>query len=86
MEFEFLSFYVDIMPPWRGHGRPRRVPMDEEDASAPHTPLPQCDPSILLEFSILFIPQAGLYPPMTFEAFQAFTIYWYAQTQTQTQA
>ena len=36
-------------------------------------------------FSIPSIPQAGLFPPMTLEAFQAFTTYWYAQAQAQTQ-
>ena len=71
------------MPPRKGHGRAHRVPMDEEAASAP---LPQGDPQVPLELPIPPIAQARFFPPMTFEAFQAFTNYWYTQVQAQAQA
>ena len=67
------------MSPRRGHGKPRRVPMDKEAVSAPHVFSPQGDLSVPLEFFIPPISQARPYPPMSFEAFQAFTFYWYAQ-------
>ena len=76
-------YFVDIMPPWRGHDRPRRVLVDEEDASAPYAPLSQGDPPVPPKFSVLLVPQAEIFPPMTLETFQAFTTYWCAQAQAQ---
>ena len=32
------------------------------------------------------MPQSGFFPPMTLEAFQAYTNFWYAQAQVQAQA
>ena len=32
------------------------------------------------------MPQPGFFPPMTFEAYQAYMNFWYTQTQAQTQA
>ena len=69
------------MLPRRVHGRPRKVPVDEEDASATHALPLQDDPQIPPEFSIPPMPQAGFFLPMTFKAFQVFTTYWYAQVQ-----
>ena len=80
LKFEFLSLFVDIMPSQRGRSRPCSVPVDEEDASAPPS---QGDPPIPPKFSVLFVPQAEIFPPMTSEAFQAFTTYWCAQAQAQ---
>ena len=57
--------------------------MGEEAASAPHAPLPQGDPQTPPKFSIPPMPQAGFFPSMSPEAFQAFTNYWYAQAQAQ---
>ena len=59
--------------------------MDEEVASAPHVPLPQGEPQAPPEFQVLPIPQPGFFPPMTSEAFQTYTNFWYAQAQTQAQ-
>ena len=53
--------------------------MDEEAASALHGPPPQDDPLVPPKFPIPLVPQAGLFPPMSLEAFQSFTTYWYAQ-------
>ena len=58
------------------------VPMDEKATSAPHVPPPQGDPKVPPEFPVTPMPQAGFFPPMTVEAFQAFTNYWYTQAQT----
>ena len=68
------------MPPQKGYNRPRMVLMDEEATSASHAPFPQGDPQFPPKFSIPPMPQAGFFPPMTSEAFQAFTNCWYAQT------
>ena len=40
LEFEFIFFFVDIMPPRKGRGKPHNIPMDEEVASATHAPFP----------------------------------------------
>ena len=69
------------MSPQRGRGRPHTILMDEEAASAPHASHPQDDPQIPLEFLVPPMPQIKFFPPMTFETFQAFTTYWYAQAQ-----
>ena len=52
--------------------------MDKEAALAPHAPPPQGDPPVPLKFQVPLVHQAELFPPMSFEAFQAFTIYWNA--------
>ena len=72
-----VFFFVDIILPWRGRGRPCRVPVDEEAASTPHAPLPQGDLLVLLEFSIPSMPQIGFFLPMIPKASQDFTTYWY---------
>ena len=77
-EIEQLSHFVDNMPAWKGHNRPKRVPVDEKAASAPYTPPPQGDPQAPLKFSIPPMLEAGFFAPMTPKAFQAFTNYWYA--------
>ena len=74
---------MDIMPPQREHDRLRKVFVDEEATSALHAPSPQGDPQAPFEFLISPMPQPRFFPPMTLEAFQAFTNYWYAQTQAQ---
>ena len=86
MEFEFLSFFVDIMPSRRGRDRPHRVPIDEKAALAPHASPPQGDPLVPSKFSVPSMPQARLFPSMTPNAFQAFTIYWYALAQAKARA
>ena len=65
------------MPPRRGRSKPRRVLVDEEAASAP--PL-QGELQAPQEFQVPPMPQLGFFPPMTLEAFQAYTNFWYAQT------
>ena len=69
---------MDIPPP-RGRGRPRRVPMDEEATSAPQVPHSQEEPQALLGFEQVLqgfpvppIPQPSFFPPMTPEAYQAY--------------
>ena len=57
--------------------------MDEEAASVPHAPLPQSDPQFPSEFQVPLMPQPRFFPPITIEAFQAYTKIWYAQAQTQ---
>ena len=81
-----LSFFVDNIPPRRGHDRPRRVPVDEEAASFPQGSPPQGDPQFPSKFSISPMPQPGFFPIMTPKAFQAYTNCWYAQAQAQAQA
>ena len=71
------------MPPRRGRDRFHRVLMDEEATSTLHALPLQGDFPVPLEFSIPPIPQARFFPPMTLEAFQAFTTYWYAQAHGQ---
>ena len=51
-----LSLFVDNMSPQRERGRPKRVLMDEEAASAPYAPPPQDDPQAPLEFLIPPMP------------------------------
>ena len=58
MEFEFLSLFVVIMPPRRGHNRPHRIPMDEEAALGPHAPPPLDDPLDPPKFLVPHVPQA----------------------------
>ena len=74
------------MPPRRGRDKTRKVPVDKEVASVPYISLPQGDPQFPLEFLVSPMPQAGFFPLMTHEAFQAYTNYWYAQAQAQAQA
>ena len=50
------SHFVDNMPSHRGRGKPRRVPMDEEAALAPHDPPPQGDPQAQPKFLIPPMP------------------------------
>ena len=79
-------FFLDIMSPRRGRSRSYEVFMDEELASVPHVLPPQGESPILLEFLVPPMCQAKLFPPITHKAFQAFTIYWYVQAQTQVEA
>ena len=59
--------------------QPRRVLVDKEAALAFYAPSPHGDLLVPLEFSVPLMPQARCFPPMTLEAFQAFTTYWYGQ-------
>ena len=52
--------------------------MDEKAASAPYALPLQGDPQVPPEFSVPPMSQVRFFPPMTHEAFQAFTTYWYA--------
>ena len=67
------------MRPWKGRGRPCRLPVDEEAVSVPHALSPQGDPLFLPKVLVPPIPQVEFFPSMTLEAFQAYTNYWYAQ-------
>ena len=78
LKFEYLSLFINIMPSRRERERPCRVPVDEVVVSALHAPPPQGDPQVPSEYPFPPIPQVGFLSPMTIDAFQAFTIYWYA--------
>ena len=69
------------MPPRRGRGRARRVPVDNEVAFASHAPPPQGEPHFPSGFQVPHMPQLDFFPPMTPEAFQGYTKFWYAQAQ-----
>ena len=49
------------MPPQRECDRPRRVLVDEEAASAPHTLTPQGEPHFPLGFQVSSMPQSGFF-------------------------
>ena len=55
--------------------------MDEKAATAPHAPLLQDDPSSTPRLLVLSVHQAEPFPPISLEALQAFTAYWYSQAQ-----
>ena len=69
---------MDLPPPRRGRGRPRRGQVNEEAASAPHNPPPPPEPQGSPSFQVLPMPQLGFFPPMTLEAYQAYMNFWYA--------
>ena len=62
---------MDSPPPRRGRGRPQRVQVNEEVASAPHNPPPPPppEPQGPSGFQVPPMPQPGFFPPMTPEAY-----------------
>ena len=68
----------------QGRGRPYRTWIDEKAASTPHNPQSHGTQE-QLEFQVPPMSHPGFFPPMTFEAYQAYMNFWYAQTQAQAQ-
>ena len=78
-----LSFFIDVMPPRSESSRPRKIPVEEEAASAPLTHPSQVESQACSEYPVPLIPQPSFFPPMTLEACLAYANFWYAQAQVQ---
>ena len=72
-----MPHFVDNMQPRRGLDKPRRVLVDEKATSTLYAP-PQGEPQASLKFQVPHMPQPGFFPPMTLEAFHAYTNFLYA--------